>query len=170
MYYAGVLNILDVFDKLMIIDPLIKLINCVYVIFVNMINHFRKIIFSTYDFIYESLSDQSPPIQMHGIYCIKTNELVSRLRQIATNRLMTHCAYETFIDNIPLSSNYLVDIKIIRKTMIGSVCKVLKYHNKSMIPIRKHIELYDLTDECEIGLSKQQIDRLWELEHWEIYH
>ena len=109
------------------------------------------------------------PIQMDGIERIKIFDLIVRLKKIANNKNMRHCDYENFIDNIPLSSNYWINITMVRETMIGNVHKILKYHHKSIQSIRRHIELYNLTDECEIGLSKKQMGRLWELEHWNIY-
>lgn len=108
-------------------------------------------------------------IPMNNIHRIKTIELCEKLKKIRNDKTMRCCDYDEFIDSVPLSSNYIVNIQKIRETKIGNVHKLLKYHCGSMVSIKQHIKLYDLNDECEVGLSRRQFDRLWELEHWNIY-
>lgn len=101
---------------------------------------------------------------------IMTIHLISRLKNIRNNPSMRCHDYDVFVDSIPISANYCTSVQKVRETKILSVCQLSDTHCQTTLSIREHCELYDLNNKCEIRLSKQQSDRLWELEHWNIYH
>jgi hypothetical protein len=100
---------------------------------------------------------------------VKTLDLRLRLEKLRQNKKLRLSDYQGLIDLIPVSSNYWITNLRLRDTVIGSIYKIVDHHHISTTSIKKHIELYDLTESCEIMLSRDQANKLWELEHWDIY-
>ena len=87
---------------------------------------------------------------------------VKRLKKIVKCFTQVDNTYLDFLEETPLTANYSIEYSysITNWKKYGSVRGMFTRHLKSTTKLKTHLELCNVTDECEIGFSKSQYEQL----------
>lgn len=95
---------------------------------------------------------------MSDVHTVKVLKLKRHITNYSTEKLHPKDRSE-FLDCKPVSSNYLIETVFGSHGLVTKVSDKFNEHRPSSVAINRHLQLENLTDDCEIGLSESQYKR-----------
>src|SRR5437762_2914425 len=106
----------------------------------------------------ELTKDNQPSTQIYRrdptMHIVKTLDLSKLIQKIKYSQRVDKSDLDDFLEEIPIASNYLIEFS--KSEPNGCVSDIFNRYLASITCIEDHIKVNKLTDNCFIGLSKNQ--------------